>query len=138
MPSKAITRMEHLHRIEEYLERAGDEKKLNYALDHVATYKMYSGYPESGDREFVGYFRGRFIDVVAKIVTMGEMGGWYLDSSNAAGNPNGGCIIAEDPPVVQEIPADDELAKSFADFKKMKKEKITLEKRMLQIDAKLR
>ena len=139
MTTNKTTDKEQMRRVQEYLGRVkrGDDHAPRYPLERVAVYKFVGGSPESGDRATLGYYRGRFVDVVATIVMRPEMGGWWLDPS-AAGNPNAGYIVADAPPIPARVSRLGDLVGYLAETGNLERQKSALEKKIKHVDEQLR
>ena len=83
-----------------------------YELDKIGTWQILSGidFVNAGwinDSESLGFYRGRFIDVVAEAVQLKEFYGKYVGKDNPNGFSRPGCIISVR---VEEISKNESLA----------------------------
>jgi len=122
-----------------YMERArqdGEDAKY-YPPEQKGIYEIVSGSPESGGRDSLGYYEGRFIDVVAKAVQMDGFAGWWC-SHEQADNPNNGYVRLIKTPVVKKVPEVKGLAEAIKTIEGLEKEESGLEEELKKVSKQKR
>ncbi|MCB9359261.1 hypothetical protein H6503_04980 [Candidatus Woesearchaeota archaeon] len=91
-------------RINLYIKRAErDDKVQIFPFEQVNIYQFIGGNTdEYGRRPEVGFYEGRFVDVLARTFLHPDFGGWYCDPKDT-GNPNNGYIKLKDEPVITQV-----------------------------------
>ncbi len=89
-----------------YQKRAEHDDRVDVIpLEHEGVYEAYSGdKDEYGSRNHLGFFRGRFVDVLAHVIQQPGFGGWYTGKN--PDNSSSGYVNLHNPEIMDIAPVD--------------------------------
>jgi hypothetical protein len=143
VPRKFKTEKKELVRkVREYLERVkngrdyGEKPKL-YPLEERGMYKIFGGSYLTGGREQIQeIYTGRFIDVVAEAVQLGEFYGEWC-GTDQPGNPSNGYVRKYEPEMIIEVPQQEGLIEMIDKIDELENEKKGLEEKLDKVNQEL-
>ena len=104
MKQNQVDMNELVRRIRQYMGRADNDRNVRaYPLEQEGIYEIIRGSTsEYGGRQSLGFFEGRFVDVVATALLHPNFCGWYC-SAKDAWNINHGYVRVPDQPVPVQV-----------------------------------